>query len=288
MGTRPVCTRQIGVRIPKGPRTEARRVGGGAGRFGSWVVLWEEAGLQSLPAVFDSPTTRGLFVGRRQRRNATRKGHRALCGSTPRTTAARRREHMEGTAKVANWARTPGASVIPCGVRFIYPLPKTALSANGRRPGSHPGNGGFNSPQRHQLRIGQSARPPDFQSGNPGSSPGAETTPPVIGRRPGLRSQASEVRVLSGVLHFARGASWESWNRNARPTRRYGISPAATSRRTDRVDTPRCIAATQRSTRGSRATAMRLTMVVSCSSCAGIDTTGSPQVQVRQWLIGRM
>ena len=37
----------------------------------------------------------------------------------------------------------------------------SALSANGRRPGSHPGNGGFDSPQRHAgpLRLAGSGSP---------------------------------------------------------------------------------------------------------------------------------
>ena len=46
---------------------------------------------------------------------------------------------------------SPRGSIPPLSSRFF----RTALSANGRRSGSHPGNGRFNSPQRHvrPLRL---------------------------------------------------------------------------------------------------------------------------------------
>ena len=44
---------------------------------------------------------------------------------------------------------SPRGSIPPLSSRFFV----TALSANGRRPGPHPGNGGFNSPQRHARPL---------------------------------------------------------------------------------------------------------------------------------------
>jgi hypothetical protein len=40
----------------------------------------------------------------------------------------------------------------------------TALSANGRRPGPQPGNGGFDSPQRHAQSPRQVDRGQDYES----------------------------------------------------------------------------------------------------------------------------
>ena len=67
-----------------------------------------------------------------------------------------------------------------------------ALSANGRRPGSHPGNGGFNSPQRHEMSASSSwPRIAGFHPADAGSNPAADANrmPPPTESVPRLRTE---------------------------------------------------------------------------------------------------
>jgi hypothetical protein len=75
---------------------------------------------------------------------------------------------------------SPRGSIPPLSSSVFALL--SALSANGRRPGPQPGNGGFDSPQRHArpLRL-ERIRLPAFHPGDAGSNPAAVATPTAIG-----------------------------------------------------------------------------------------------------------
>jgi hypothetical protein len=95
---------------------------------------------------------------------------------------------------------SPRGSIPPLSSDFFL----TALSANGRRSGSHPGNGGFNSPQRHARPLRLHGKASRLSIGRRGFESRAVATPTATGSRPALRTQALEVRVLSWVRVWRR------------------------------------------------------------------------------------
>jgi hypothetical protein len=86
------------------------------------------------------------------------------------------------------------------GVRF-FRSPPPARSTSGEVAALSKRRGGIETRARHHHLFVQAARTPRSHRGNAGSSPAQVATPlpPANGSRPALRTQASEVRVLSGV-----------------------------------------------------------------------------------------
>ena len=100
-------------------------------------------------------------------------------------------ETLKGSRTLPLWYAASKARRLPTRLRRC-PLTAGDLVLTQETAGSTP-------PSVSHDRFGYTARLPDFQSGDAGSNPAAVATPPAIGWQPALRTQAFEVRILSGV-----------------------------------------------------------------------------------------
>lgn len=237
-GTRPACTRQLGVRLPRDPQNADILALPGS----------EPRGRHRRRAGKTSPT--GRVIGRRLGCDLGSAGTPNACSGVrlldgpqfrARRTGIKSNAATEGAGNGAKRGPNPRGIAEAYRVQFLHPPPwRVGLPA---RSSAFQAEEAGPTPARATLSLSSSwprTSPP--QGENPGSNPGRDAAgyasrtrraiapsgggrplPPVIGRRPGLRSQAQVFESPRGYNAGARGrgAGPISLLRQSDPVRRY-------------------------------------------------------------------